>query len=48
MWSKEAIRAFDEIKRRMVSTPIPKGPNSTKPFEVLCIASCKGINAVFL
>ena len=45
-FNEECKKAFDEIKRRLVSTPIIQPPNWSLPFEIMCDASDYAIGAV--
>ena len=38
-WSHAATKAFIEIKKRMVSTPVMRLPDFSKVFEVTCDTS---------
>lgn len=42
----EAIKSFEELKQRLVSSPILSSPNYERPFFVQCDASNVGIGAV--
>lgn len=48
MWSQEASKAFAEVKKHMVSAPVLRLPDFSKPFEVECDGSSKGIDAILL
>lgn len=45
-WSPEAVRAFQELKRRFTSAPILRHPDPELPFTVEVDASNTGIGAV--
>ena len=38
-FTKDATKAFKEVKQKMTKAPIMRLPNFTKPFEVECDAS---------
>src|SRR6266498_1586649 len=46
VWNEKRQKAFDEIKRRMMMTPIVAHPNFEEPFILYMDASDEGIGAV--
>jgi len=46
-WSRAIVKAFVEIKKRMVSALVMHLPDFSKIFEVVCDASGIGIGGVF-
>lgn len=43
VFNKECDKSFRLLKQVLVSTPIVKTPNWTKPFELICDASAIGV-----
>ena len=46
VWTKATAKAFNEIKQKMIETPVMRLPDFTKLFEVECDASGIGIGGV--
>ena len=46
IWTKVAIKTFNEVKQKMTEAPIMRLPDFTKPFEVECDALGIGIGGV--
>ena len=46
IWTKVAIKTFNEVKQKMTEAPIMRLPDFTKPFEVKCDALGIGIGGV--
>ena len=44
-FNDDCKKAFDELKERLTTTPIIRGPNYSLPFEILCDASDKAVGA---
>ncbi|MGL5500698.1 MAG: RNase H-like domain-containing protein [Plesiomonas shigelloides] len=47
-WIAGCEIAFQDIKRALVGTPVLRIPSIAKWFEVVCDASCVGIDIVLL
>jgi len=45
-WIPEMDKAWKELKKRLIETPILKHPNFTKPFILYTDISKKGIGAI--
>jgi len=45
-FDEECLQAWEELKHRLVSTPIISAPDLTRPFEIMCDASDYAIGAV--
>ncbi|XP_019263643.1 PREDICTED: uncharacterized protein LOC109241362 [Nicotiana attenuata] len=41
------LKAFEELKKKLMSAPIIVAPNWNEPFELMCVASDGAIGAVF-
>ena len=46
VWTKDAVKAFNEVKQKMTEALVMRLPDFTKPFEVECDASGIGIGGV--
>ncbi|GJW39349.1 retrotransposon gag domain, retroviral aspartyl protease [Tanacetum coccineum] len=46
LWSDEALKAFNELKQALLSTPILRLPNFLKTFVVECDTSSDGVGAI--
>ena len=46
VWTKDAVKAFNEVKQKMTEALVMRLPDFTKPFEVECDASGLGIGGV--
>lgn len=47
-WGEEALLAFEELKKVMTTSPILVLPDFTRPFEIECDASGRGVGAVLM
>ncbi|WVZ80969.1 hypothetical protein U9M48_028402 [Paspalum notatum var. saurae] len=47
-WTKERQAAFDELKKRLTTTPVLTLPDLTKSFTVYCDASKEGLGCVLM
>jgi len=45
-FDEECLQAWEELKQRLVSTPIISMPDWTRPFEIMCEAFDYAIGAV--
>jgi len=45
-WIDECKVCFEDMKRRLITAPIPAIPNTTKTFKVYCDASYQGLGSV--
>ncbi|MCI57912.1 retrotransposon protein, partial [Trifolium medium] len=48
VWDKNCEERFQELKRRLMSTPVLVLPNANEPFEVYCDASQMGLGGVLM
>src|ERR1041385_7957429 len=48
VWTEKSEVSFQELKRRLVSTPVLVMPNQTKSFDVYCDASKIGLGCVLM
>ncbi|WVZ80152.1 hypothetical protein U9M48_027651 [Paspalum notatum var. saurae] len=48
IWTKERQAAFDELKKRLTTTPVLTPPDLTKSFTVYCDASKEGLGCVLM
>ncbi|XP_055838190.1 uncharacterized protein K02A2.6-like [Episyrphus balteatus] len=46
VFTPEALKAFEELKRALTSSPILINPDFQKPFKILCDASTTGVGSV--
>ena len=48
IWTKECEASFQELKKRLVTSPVLILPDQTKDYEVYCDASRRGLGAVLM
>lgn len=46
LWSEEALKAFNDLKKALLSTPVLRLPDFSKPFVIECDASSDGVGAI--
>ncbi|KAJ0938964.1 putative nucleotidyltransferase, Ribonuclease H [Helianthus annuus] len=46
VWTNDALTAFNKLKQALISTPILRLPDFSKPFTVECDASSEGVGAI--
>ncbi|GKF75601.1 ty3-gypsy retrotransposon protein [Tanacetum coccineum] len=46
LWSKEALKAFNDLKQALLTTPVLRLPDFSKPFVIECDASSDGVGAI--
>ena len=47
-WTKECEASFQELKKRLVTSPVLILLDQSKDYEVYCDASCRGLGAVLM
>ena len=47
-WTEECEASFQELKKRLVTSPVLVLPDKTKDYEVYCDASRRGLGAVLM
>jgi hypothetical protein len=47
-WTAECEASFEELRRRVTSTPVLVLPDLTKKFDIYCDASCQGLRCVLM
>ena len=47
-WTKECEASFQELKKRLVTSPVLILPDQRKDYEVYCDASRRGLGAVLM
>ena len=47
-WTEECEASFQELKKRLVTSPVLILPDQTKDYEVYCDASHRGLGAVLM
>ena len=47
-WTEECEASFQELKKRLVTSPVLILPDQRKDYEVYCDASCRGLGAVLI
>jgi hypothetical protein len=47
-WTKECQASFEELKKRLTSSPVLVLPDLTKKFDIYCDASCQGLGSVLM
>ena len=48
IWTEECEASFQELKKRLVTSPVLILPDQTKDYEVYCDASRRGLGAVLM
>jgi len=48
MWNESALRAFEELKKKITTAPLLRLPNFEKEFELECDAFGTGIGAILM
>ena len=48
IWTEECEASFQELKKRLVTSPLLILPDQTNDYEVYCDASCRGLGAVLM
>jgi hypothetical protein len=47
-WTEERQMAFDELKKRLTTTPVLTLPDQSKRFTVYCDASKDGLSCILM
>ena len=47
-WTEECEASFQELKKRLVTSPVLILPDQSKDYEVYCDASHRGLGAVLM
>ncbi|GKA93783.1 reverse transcriptase domain-containing protein, partial [Tanacetum coccineum] len=47
VFSKECVKAFNSLKKKLTEAPILVAPDCDLPFEIMCDASDFAVGAVF-
>jgi hypothetical protein len=47
-WTRECQASFEELKKRLTSSPVLILPNLTKKFDIYCDASCQGLGCILM
>ncbi|XP_062119099.1 uncharacterized mitochondrial protein AtMg00860-like [Humulus lupulus] len=48
VWTKDYVRCFEELKDRLITTPVLSLPTNNEKFAVYCDASKKGLGCVLM
>nr|KYP55329.1 Retrovirus-related Pol polyprotein from transposon 412 family [Cajanus cajan] len=48
IWTGACEQSFDEVKRRLTTSPVLVLPDSGEPFDVYCDASHQGLGCVLM
>ena len=48
IWAKECEASFQELKKRLVTSPVLILPDQTKDYEVYCDTSHRGLGGVLM
>ena len=48
IWTEECEASFQELKKRLVTSPVLILPDRTKDYEVYCDASRRGLGAMLM
>ena len=48
IWTEECEASFQELKKRLVTSPVLILPDQTKDYEVYCDASRRGLGAMLM